>query len=100
LASHTIGWWQRNLPAADPAECEPLWKVALAHELVLEAMRRTVIERLDSIMRFLAVGATPEQALYRLVDLVDELWPTAIADVVAASTDQKVAYTDQKEMAA
>ncbi len=84
-ASRTLGWWHRHGPAYDPAECPPMWRTALATELVHEAQRRVLIERLDSIARFLAAGATPEQALYRLCDLVDQLWTTAVDDVLDAA---------------
>lgn len=35
-----------------------------------EAVRYLLIERLDSIQRFLAAGATPDQAVARLADLI------------------------------
>lgn len=45
-------------------------RLAFAFELVLEAQRRHLIERLDSIMEFLAYGATPDQAMVRVRRLV------------------------------
>jgi hypothetical protein len=47
-------------------------RVLLATELVLESQRRILIERLDSVMEFLAVGATPDQAMVRVRRLVAE----------------------------
>jgi hypothetical protein len=47
-------------------------RIAAAFELALESQRRIIIERLDSIMEFLAVGATPDQAIARIRRLVAE----------------------------
>jgi hypothetical protein len=70
LNSHTIGWWLRVDGRA--GWCEEA-RVALALELVDEARRRIVLERLDGIMHFLAVGATVDQAGARLARLLQEL---------------------------
>jgi hypothetical protein len=70
LSSHTVGWWLRRDGRA--GWCEEA-RVALALELVEEARRRIVLERLDGIMQFLTVGATVDQAAARLRRLLTEL---------------------------
>jgi hypothetical protein len=67
LAAPTLGAWRR----ANGVEgwCDEA-RVLLAVELVHEAQRRILLERLDSIMEFVAVGATPDQAMNRIRRLV------------------------------
>jgi hypothetical protein len=77
LAAPTLGAIRRAQGIAeDPAHpfahmCEEA-RVAFAWELGQEAKRRIVLERLDSIMQYLAVGATPDQAMTRLERLMAE----------------------------
>jgi hypothetical protein len=47
-------------------------KVAFAVALAEEALRRVLLDRLDGVMHFLAVGGTPDQAVARLERLVCE----------------------------
>jgi hypothetical protein len=49
-------------------------KVIFAATVVQEAQRRILLERLNGICHFLAAGATPDQAITRLVRLVDEFY--------------------------
>jgi hypothetical protein len=69
LAAPTLGALRRRQDVDD--WCEEA-RIACAVELALEARRRTLIERLDSVMEFLAVGATPDQAMTRIRRLVAE----------------------------
>jgi hypothetical protein len=67
LRSPTLGAWQRANGVTGP--CDEA-RVLLAVEIVHEAQRRILLERLDSIMEYLAVGATPDQAMARVRRLV------------------------------
>jgi len=74
-------WRQAN---GDRGLCEEA-RVALAVEIVQEAQRRALLERLDSVMEFLAVGATPDQAVARLECLIAEYRGGARRDLEAAA---------------
>jgi hypothetical protein len=69
LASATLGSWRR---ANGVTSWSDYARVYLATLLIEEAQRRVLLERLDGIMQFLAAGAQPDQAMGRLVRLVDE----------------------------
>jgi hypothetical protein len=70
LAAPTLGAWRREHGVTDEW-CDEA-KVAFAVAIVEEAQRYILLERLDSIMQFLAVGATPDQAMARVRQLVAE----------------------------
>jgi hypothetical protein len=52
-------------------EARHMFAMAVAEE----ALRRAVLERLDSIMHFLAVGAAADQAVPRLAALLRDIKP-------------------------
>ena len=63
----TIGAWRR-------AHNHTQWSDDARHLYAVtacnEALRFVIADRLESIQRFLAVGATPDQAIAQLADLV------------------------------
>lgn len=70
LASPTLGAVRRQHDHGDEM-CEEA-RVLLALELIYEARRLLLLERLDGVMQFLAAGAEPDQAMRRLRQLVDD----------------------------
>lgn len=67
LDTPTIGAWRRaHAVNSWSDDARHLYAVTIA----TEAQRRLLLERLDSITHFLHVGATPDQAIARLADLV------------------------------
>jgi hypothetical protein len=70
--SPTIGALRRSLGITG---WTPEARHAFAMALVEEARRRALLERLDSIMHFLAVGGTVDQATIRLAVLMHDLDP-------------------------
>jgi hypothetical protein len=69
LASPTLGAWRRAVGVTGWSDYA---RVHFATLLVQEAQRRVLLERLDGIMQFLVAGAMPDQAIVRIVRLVDE----------------------------
>jgi hypothetical protein len=72
--SPTLGAWRRQHGVT--GWCDEA-KVAFATEVVYEAQRRILMERLDGVCQFLAAGATPDQALARIERVVAEWQGTA-----------------------
>jgi hypothetical protein len=80
LASPTLGAVRRAQgiaedPAVPFAHMLPEARVAFAFELVQEARRRLIADRLDGISMGLSVGANPEAIVGRLRRLVEESTP-------------------------
>lgn len=72
LDSPTIGAWRRARGITGWSdESRHMFAVAI----VEEARRRALLERLDGIMHFLAVGGTVDQATTRLAVLMHDLDP-------------------------
>lgn len=69
LDTPTLGAWRRAHGLPHDGLTEEA-RHMLAVTIVQEAERRVLIERLDSIQRFLVAGATPDQAAARLANLV------------------------------
>jgi hypothetical protein len=69
LNTPTLGAIRRRQGATD--WCDEA-RAAFAVEVVREAQRWVLLERLDSIGEFLVVGATPDQAIARIERLVSE----------------------------
>jgi hypothetical protein len=71
LDTPTLGAYRRAHGLDDDLCVEA--RVALAVELVEEARRRIVLDRLDGIAQFLVAGATVDQAAPRIALLLQEL---------------------------
>jgi hypothetical protein len=67
LAKPTLGAVRRRLGI--DGWCDEA-RIAFAYELVCEARRRILIDELEGVLRFMAAGATSDQALARLTRLV------------------------------
>jgi hypothetical protein len=76
LAAPTLGAVRRHTGVTN--WCDEA-RVMFAVELVEEAQRRIILERLDSIMQFLAVGATSDQAMTRIERLVADYHQLEVA---------------------
>jgi hypothetical protein len=77
LSSPTLGAVRRARgivedPAVPFAHLCDEARVSMAYELAQEARRHILLERLDGVMEFLAVGATPDQAMARIERLIAE----------------------------
>jgi hypothetical protein len=85
LQAPTLGAIRRQAGHIDdPCEwvCEEA-RIAFAVELIREAQRRVLLDVLDSIMQFLAVGATPDQAMARIRKLVAEYDSRPVTEAAA-----------------
>jgi hypothetical protein len=78
----TLGAWRRARGVT--GWCDEA-KIAFAVAVVEEARRRVLLERLDGVCQFLAAGATPDQAMGRVVRLVDEFYGDGCCDCVEAA---------------
>jgi hypothetical protein len=70
MESPTLGAIRRRSGHTDEL-CEEA-RVLFALELVYEAQRRVLFDRLDGVMQFVACGADPDQIIRRLERLVDD----------------------------
>ena len=74
LAAPTLGAIRRRAGHTDDPSgwvCAEA-KVALAVELVQEAQRCALFDRLDGVMQFVAAGASPDQIVRRIERFVDD----------------------------
>jgi hypothetical protein len=71
LDTPTLGAWQRAHGSTGWSdEARHLFATMLAQE----ALRRALLDRLDNIQQFLAAGATPDQAIARLTQLITDYY--------------------------